>query len=485
MTASRKAKNAASNSLLARLPLRARITAWVVLIAGILQVTIFLVLLLYMQQGVLFDLQQRMEMIAEAASSKIENSEAVETGEIRGIASVENGFSSIVVQRLPSGEVLASTGGYADTFTQNDFSNLPAIESTLRSVGVPNLGEWRLYSQSYESPEIGPYLVTVAVSESRLDRSIVNFSRAFLLSLPIALVSVGIATWIVSSIAVRPIHQLEEFAANLNPSTIGQPLKISDISSEMYALRQQLQSAMSRLERAYDEQGRFLANVSHELKTPISVIRAEAEVLLMRRSRPHEMDQFVRSTADEMKRLGNMVESFLLLTRMEKSDSRIRQNTVEVNELIMEVVQQCDPMSRERGIALLPHLSEDEDPPVVRGSLDLLDTAVGNIVRNAIIYSGENDTVEIFCSTTDDEVHIEVIDQGPRVPEELIPTLFQPYSQASRSSNPGERITGLGLQIAMGIAELHQGSIRVQNLDHGCSFMLRLPRKMSDEAVEE
>ncbi len=299
-------------------------------------------------------------------------------------------------------------------------------------------------------------------------------AKVMLLSLPVSALSLGIAAWVVAGIAVRPLHEVEEFAAQLGPSSVGRPVELSAGGSEVDSVRVELSEAMDRIEQAYQEQARFLANVAHEIKTPISVVLTEAEVLLMRPREPDEVARFVRSTAEEMQRLGSMVESFLLLTRVEAGEGRVRRKNLGLNDLLMDAVEQSHRMAMLHEVFLSAQLCDDEEPPQVRGNAELLQTAIGNLIRNAIRFTPHGKAVEVSCGIDEGMGMIRVRDYGPGIPDELLPRLFEPFTQASEERRR-RRGSGLGLQIAKGIAELHEGDIRAENLKVGCRFTFRLP----------
>ena len=113
----------------------------------------------------------------------------------------------------------------------------------------------------------------------------------------------------------------------------------------------------------------------------------------------------------------------------------------------------------------------------VEGNEDLVQTAIGNLIRNAIRFSTKAGHIKIDCRATSENVEFCIRDFGPGVPPELLERLFEPFTQADEERQRG-RGTGLGLQIAQGIAELHGGKIRAENLDVGCQFTLTLPNKV-------
>lgn len=346
--------------------------------------------------------------------------------------------------------------------------NHPATDSTV-------LGDSNGFLYAYRDLDNGIRLA-VALPRSRLQSELQPVQIALVLMLLVGLVATGVAGWQASGVAHRALAQLQTFAEELSPGSITNiaEREIDDTGPEVRKLRGELQKAMQRIQHGYEAQARFIANVSHELKTPISVVSTEAEVLLAGDPTPDDLAEFAQSTSDEMQRLGRMVESFLLLTRVREGKREIRQARHDPNDIMMESVMRCAPMARQYGIDLLPTLLESETDTRVEGNADLLHTAIDNLIRNAIRFSPRGSRIELKVLLDDAMVVFSVRDYGPGIPEDLLPRLFQQFAQSEDERRLG-RGTGLGLQIAQGVAELHRGEIVASNHESGCEFRLFLP----------
>ncbi|MEM8756598.1 MAG: ATP-binding protein [Planctomycetota bacterium] len=481
-----------------RLSIRMRITLWVVAIFFVVHITLSLVVLLYKRNELLAESALVARSLSDAARAVVMSRDSAGDVPEAALDAVlrahsEGRASAVALIDAPTGRVIACRGVAADELTA--MLGDPVTEAAAAVLGG-NCGSFRTDSRSGATLTIRideladaqgrAVILVAAASYMEAERSVGLIMQMLLLGVPVTLLSIAAASWIISGIAVRPLRQLEAFATQLGPENVGDPLDLDDASPEAAALRAKLEAAMERLERAYDEQARFLATISHEIKTPISIVRAQAEVVRMKNRNPGErdlaeVDRFIDSTAEEMKRLGGLVESFLLLTRVEHGHSRVRRSKLPANDLTMNAFEQCGAMAQEHGVELHPTLCEDETEAVVHGSPELIETGIGNLIRNAIRFTPEAGKVEIDCRTRDggSSVVFGVRDHGPGVPPELLPRLFEPYTQSSDERRRG-RGTGLGLQIAKGIAELHRGTVEVENLDRGCEFRFILPAADAD-----
>lgn len=319
-----------------------------------------------------------------------------------------------------------------------------------------------------------PYLLLFATSNWFADTQLALVTRliqgVFVISPLVGLVS----GWFISGIAVAPIYRAQEIIQQMNPEMLQRPEAIETNTNEVDELSREVRAARDRIRKAFESQERFLANVSHEIKTPIAVMLVESQTINLE-GLPEEVADFVESVQDEMKRLGKLVESFLTLTRLKDGHDRSSGKLVSVNEIVMDSVEHCSPMARQHGVRLIPHLLDDEDQVelCLSGEPELLVTMLDNLVRNAIRFSKTSDKVQLDIEFLDMEVVLIVRDEGPGIPEDRIDHIFDRFSQAGNERRG--RGHGLGLTIAQGIAELHGGSISAQNTDPGCEFRIKLP----------
>lgn len=295
---------------------------------------------------------------------------------------------------------------------------------------------------------------------------------------PVGLLAAAFAGWVIAGIAVRPLRQLGLIASQMRPDNLAQPIDFQSSAHELTSLKQELDQMRQRIETGYEAQERFVANVSHELKTPIATVLTEAQTLGRPDSSPREVRQFIESTQDEMRRLGRLVESFLMLTRVRHGKPlESTRTTIPVNDFVLDSLQHCWKFAEQHGVRLHAVLAEETDRDLLMiGDPELLRTLVDNLLRNAIRFSPQGSRVEVVVRTDGaDKICICVQDKGPGIPEPLIDRIFDRFAQGKGEEKLG-RGSGLGLEIAQGIAELHGGRISVGNIrDGGCEFCATLP----------
>lgn len=323
-------------------------------------------------------------------------------------------------------------------------------------------------------------VLVMATSDAFVTQLTTQLRNNILLAIPVGLAAAIFSGWLIAGIAVKPLNRLQEIAQMLEPESLGDRIDIGSTATEVARLQVRLNEARRRLETGYKAQEQFAANVAHELKTPLAIIVAQAELLKADTTLPDHARQFVRVTREEALRLARLCESFLLLARVRHGkpiETTARPYTV--NLWIMDCVQDCASIARQHQVEIHPTLlDEDHLDAQVIGDKDLLSIMLDNIIRNACRFSPPNQSVIIRGEVVGGKVHITVRDHGPGIPVAMLEKIFEKSERFVQADNTplGKRGNGIGLQIAQGIAQLHGGEIDAANCpDVGCIFTLTLP----------
>jgi signal transduction histidine kinase len=241
---------------------------------------------------------------------------------------------------------------------------------------------------------------------------------------------------------------------------------------ELRGFEQDLLAAREQLRNFVLAQERFVANVSHEINTPIAVILTEAQTL-KRESLGEEAREFVDSVREEMRRLARTMDGFLMLARLRTGREEVRALHCDVNELVTEAVAACTVSALQYEVRIEAILAEGEPRAVVAGEPTLLRAMLEHLVRNAIKYSKRGGKVEAQVKVKGGECLVMVCDGGEHIAPEELEGLFAHYASEPGKSGRGR---GLGLAVAQGLAELHRGRIVASNRDEpGCLFTVHLP----------
>lgn len=225
----------------------------------------------------------------------------------------------------------------------------------------------------------------------------------------------------------------------------------------------------------------FVANVSHELKTPIGAVSLLAEALESAAKEPAEVKRFAKRLSIEAERLARISHEIIELSRLQASDVLHEAVVVDVDSVIAQALDRNRVAAEKHGISLV---SGGDAGAEVFGDTDLLVTAVHNLIANAIQYSPDNSRVGVGVSHADGVVEIAVTDQGVGIPEAERDRVFERFFRvdAARSRNTGG--TGLGLAIVKHVVQNHGGDVRVwSHTGSGSTFTIRLPEAASTPAA--
>ena len=234
-----------------------------------------------------------------------------------------------------------------------------------------------------------------------------------------------------------------------------------------------LLSDESEAERVHEVRRDFVANISHELKTPIGALSLLSEAVLSAADEPESVVKFATRMQLEAKRLTDLVQEIINLSRLQDSDPLQVATENNVADLINEAIDLVKTTSEAKGISVS---AKDIPEVVVLGDNEQLIMAIHNLLENAINYSPENTKVSISVTINDDIVEIVVADQGIGIPEEAQDRIFERFYRVDPARSRETGGTGLGLSIVKHVASNHGGDVKVWSSPNvGSSFALRLP----------
>lgn len=355
---------------------------------------------------------------------------------------------------------------------------LEALRGEASAALLGNPGEVRLLTLYHDRPATAPFYLQVAVNLRLVNESVRALRRLLMMLIPTGLVIAAFASWLLAGRSLAPIGRVADVAGRLGVHDLSLRFDPPDGKDEVASMVTTINRMLDRLSDAFESQGRFIANVSHELKTPLAVLLGSAQVLMQRERTPEDYHRFVVNVQDEVRSLSRTVDSLLTLARAEAGLPQARAGEVSLNEAVMDAVQRCQSLAKQREVRVVPTLAlpqADEPEALILGDGELLRLSFTNLLRNAIRYSPADGLVEIRVALEDSEAVVLVRDHGPGIPVEHIDKVFDQFYRVPRDKN-GFKGVGLGLTIVRGVIRLHGGSVSVSNaLGGGCEFNVRLP----------
>ena len=344
---------------------------------------------------------------------------------------------------------LSRTGFIFSTIGSND---IPASSGKVSS-------DYRMLSYLIRTPVSGGLVLQMAVPLTFLDQVSNRLLRFLLLGVPLTLILAAIGGLFISRRALAPMTAITEKAKALGASQLGERIPVPGVNDEIRQLALTLNDLLDRLQQAFESQERFVADASHELKTPLAILKGELDVLRARPRDEREVAEFLGSASQELDYLSRVVEDLLLLARTDVGVDALLVQRVRLDEVALEVVSRLEVLARAKESKIRFHMTGSDFE--VRGDADLLKSMLKNLVENAIKFSPQGGLIEVLLSEETDVVRIFVKDQGPGIPQDLQNRIFERfYRVPSGSRVPG---AGLGLAITRKILDAHGGTVTVNS----------------------
>ncbi|MDH4138559.1 MAG: ATP-binding protein [Anaerolineae bacterium] len=300
----------------------------------------------------------------------------------------------------------------------------------------------------------------------------------------------------------RHYHQVDDTTQFSTRSILGIPLRVKDKVIGVLEVLNKIddkeftqddietltilaaQAAISIENARLFQQSDLLSEVVHELRTPLTSIRGYSKMLLLAEGIDQEKKlEFTETIHREAVRLGQMVNDFLDLARLESGRTHIAQEPVDMGEVISETLAILQPQATERQVSIA--LQVPETLPTLIGDPARLKQVMVNLISNAVKYNHEGGRVDIEVQVGEDEFNVAVRDTGRGIAEEDLPHIFEKFY---RVDDPEQQIkgTGLGLSIAKHIVQVHGGTINVQSVKgQGSTFAFTLPLLKQDQKTTE
>lgn len=287
---------------------------------------------------------------------------------------------------------------------------------------------------------------------------------------------VVISGWFFAGRAVNPISEVIKQVDLLSPKRLEQRLESADSEDEIGKMVATINRLLERIENAFRFQKTFIANVSHELKNPLTKISSQLEVSLLNERNTADYKQTIASVLEDTQDLAAITESLLELNKISVTDYQAGFQIIRIDEVIWEARSLAQKLNSTYKVLFdTQFMPDDEELLMLKGDEKLMLTAIKNLIENACKFS-PNNQAQVSLSIVSNQIEIEIKNEGKGIPEADLPFIFQPFFRGVNTAN--SKGYGIGLSLVERIIHLHNGQISVSSaVNSWTTFKVNLPIK--------
>ncbi len=371
----------------------------------------------------------------------------------------------------PDGSLLYVSGQPTDkAFDPAAIPLLPAGADGRRPIALGNL----LLVQSSAMVNGRRYLLDCGGSKLPQEQVLREFMVMLAFGVPVILLMAAAGGAVLVRKALHPVRRIIDAAKAITSSNLGQRLPVARTSDEIENLSVVLNQMIARLEEAFRHSQRFSADASHELRTPLTIMRVELESVSQEPGLDATTREKIASILEETDRMGKMVEGLLAISRLDTGEAIINVSRFDLSALVAATAEQIALLAEEKGVTVKFQAFK---PVEVSGDRFRIQQVIVNLLDNAIKYSPAGGLIVLHTGAAGDEAVFEVFDEGPGIPVEALPHIFERFFRADTVRTHSVNGMGLGLSIVRSICLAHGGTVEAANRpEGGCCITVRLPR---------
>jgi two-component system, OmpR family, heavy metal sensor histidine kinase CusS len=318
------------------------------------------------------------------------------------------------------------------------------------------------------------YTVQVATVTTAFDLLLTRLRFFALVILPIIIVCSGFGGYWLSGRAMAPIDSITRAAQQISERNLSKRLPLPEARDELRRLSETLNSMLSRLEVAFKRIVQFTADASHELRTPVAIIRTTAELINEQRRTVEEYEEANAQIISEAERTTGLIDDLLILARSDAQAMQFAFSDVDLLQIVNDVVTSMTTLADAKGVQLITNSSRPATGIV--GDCNAIRRLITVLVDNAIKYSSAGSTVLIGVGADPNAATVEVKDEGIGISEQDLQHIFERFYRADKARSREMGGAGLGLSIAKSIADVHRARISVESeIGKGSSFKVSFP----------
>jgi heavy metal sensor kinase len=318
------------------------------------------------------------------------------------------------------------------------------------------------------------YLIQSAFEMDDFYGALEHFALLLFISIPLLLLCAAAGGYWISTRALAPVDQITQTARTISAQNLSSRLVVPHTGDELQRLSETLNGMLGRLEDAFKKITQFTADASHELRTPVAVMRTRTELSLRKARSAEEYRDVIAEVLAELEKTSALIEQLMFLARADSGAATLHFSATNVSEVLREACHQGSALAEAKQIGFQEQISRDS--MWIRGDASSLRRLFLILIDNAVKYTPASGQVEVSLQRNDGYAVAQVRDTGIGISETDLPNVFERFYRADKARTRELGGVGLGLSIGRWITEVHAGTIEVHSSPgRGSIFEVRLP----------
>ncbi len=481
--------------------LRFKLTLWYVFILGILLISFSSFLYLTLSKSLYRDVDNKLRSLAELIASESDSPQSK-----FGFGNIDRALESSMNLK-PIGKFIQVLDESGRIGRKSD--NLKNVQLPISLTALKNASQGLITFETNRSFENAPLriitfpmkgenqvnkIIQVASSLEDVEDALNTLLIILMVTVPLALMVASLGGQFLANKALKPVVDITHTARMITSRNLNQRIKLPKVKDELSRLTETINEMISRLDQSFRQIKQFTTDASHELKTPLTILKGEAEVTLRKERTSREYQQILRSNLEEINRMSQIVDDLLYLSKADSGELRLNKEDINLTEILNEVVAQMGLMAKSKNL-LIETSNHQEDVKIYGDALRIRELFL-NLIGNGIKYTEEGGSIQITLTKESASperskldgsegekapyVNITVTDTGIGIDKEDQQKIFDRFFRVDKARSREQGGSGLGLSICKWIVEAHQGELKVEsNIGKGSSFIVRLPLEAS------